>query len=142
MLREVFPTEPLPKRPIAPHLCDECAAVRKAFGRLTWDEVPARLIEQHLGALQLFSDEAFRYYAAAWLLRAVETMETELWGGEVAEHLLIALAPEWPLTSKLKKRLGFTRDQKELLRQFLTAYLTLPDPLAIMEARNADIYLE
>jgi hypothetical protein len=119
--RITCPTEP----DIAPHQCEECGAVRAAFAGVDWRAVPAATIEEHYGALPLFSPEAYPYFLGAWLLYALDHFTSD---AEPTEFLVYDLAPNVPAPDDegtiewRRHRLRYlTREQLEVAERFLDA---------------------
>jgi len=57
-----------PEAMIAPHECDDCAAVRAAFAPFEWFNLPWTLIELYPCELNLLGPEAYVYYLPAYIL--------------------------------------------------------------------------
>lgn len=66
-IREVFPTGPLPKRPVTGHRCHECDKVDEQLGGRSWKEVAECLPDWCDGAFPLLTTEAGIYYLPAYL---------------------------------------------------------------------------
>ena len=84
-LREAFPEEPLPARPITDHRCLECDETDERLGGQPWPEVAAGFPPSCDHAFPLLTPAAQRYYLPAFLLSAfgsrgmqVESMESAL----------------------------------------------------------------
>jgi hypothetical protein len=79
---------------IAPHQCEECAAIRAALSGRTWTEVPDSFAEEFSGSLPLLTEEAYNAYLPVWLRAALANPS-----GDAATMLLINLANDPPATS-------------------------------------------
>ena len=97
-LVQAFPARVV-EGPIAPHECDECAAIRAALTGRTWIEVPDSVAEEFSGSLPLLTEDAYNAYLPVWLRAALNDSSCE-----AASMLLINLADEPPTTK-------FSREQ-------------------------------
>ena len=87
-LREAFPEEPLPPRPITAHRCPDCDRADELLGGQHWSEVAAAFPPECHHDFGLLTPVARRYYLPAFLLSAfgsrgmqVEALEAALTDG-------------------------------------------------------------
>jgi hypothetical protein len=90
-LREAFPEEPLPKRPITGHRCPECDEAEDLIGGQPWPEVAAGFPPECHHAFPLLTPAAQSYYLPAFMLSAFgsngmqsESIESALTDGSFA----------------------------------------------------------
>jgi hypothetical protein len=85
-----FPPQPF-HGPAATHEgCDECNELRRELRGKSWDQVPAEFIDFNSAALCLLDPDALVAFLPAWLLRSMETLDTE---SVLAEFTLYFLCP-------------------------------------------------
>jgi hypothetical protein len=70
-IREAFPTEPLPPRPVTEHRCSECDEVDSQLGDRPWPAVADPLPDYCHDAFPLLSSAAKVYYLPAFLVDAL-----------------------------------------------------------------------
>jgi hypothetical protein len=90
-LLEVFPSRVV-TGVIAPHECEECAALCECLSQSGWEGISDSFVEQYSGSLPLLSPEAYNAYLPAWLRASVRIPD-----GDVAAMLLINLADDPPM---------------------------------------------
>lgn len=90
-LREAFPEEPLPERPITGHRCLECDEVDDLLGGKPWTDVAAGFPHECDHAFPLLNTDAQRYYLPAFMLSAFgsrgmlpDSLEAALTDGQFA----------------------------------------------------------
>jgi hypothetical protein len=76
--RAAFRRVAKPKREdIAPHVCLECDELETALDPYTSENLPDYVFAKHCWDLPLLSDEAKQYYLPAWILRSIETPQSD-----------------------------------------------------------------
>lgn len=109
-----------PKDEIAPHDCDECRGVRKAFANQNWKTINSKILEENYDKLPLFSPEGFHYFLPAFLIYSLTDFNDNL----VCEYTIYTLSPS---KKDIKERLNFwqyrfehfTLEQINLIYEFL-----------------------
>lgn len=115
-----FPkTEPPLPENITSHPCEECDGVRDDFSGVRWWVAGPELIDENFDDLPLFTPEAYHYYLPAFLLRALETFESD---NLVLEFCVYSLSPtKTPVDDPwYRPRLEqFTAEQVSVIADFL-----------------------
>ena len=124
-----FPEQgPPSESEIAPHQCDECDGVRKAFSAKGWKQLPAALIEANFDKLPLLSGMAFHYFLPAYLTYSLSHFDHE---SLVTQFTIYALAPakdESKFKDWWEDRLRhFTPKQFAVLDEFWTLVEAAPE---------------
>jgi uncharacterized protein DUF6714 len=71
-IHKVFPQTEPPSGNIAPHPCEECTSIRKAFQDEKWWNFSPGLVEDMYDKLSLFTPEAYHYYFPGYLLAGLD----------------------------------------------------------------------
>lgn len=92
LVREAFPAVPPGSHPIVVHECPECAEIDASFRDQQWDRIRPEIIDKHWDSLPFLSREAFEYLLPAYILHAIDHLESN-----VPEFLMYSLdKPRWP----------------------------------------------
>lgn len=118
---DAFADVPHPNGNIAPHECEECFEVRKAFRSKIWKTIDDKILEENFDKLPLFSSEAFYYFLPAYLIYSFENFDDN----DVCEFTIYALSPNKDSLRDdfdyWKERFeNFTDKQIEIICEFLT----------------------
>jgi hypothetical protein len=70
-LRDSFPEEPVPSRPITEHRCPDCDRVDELLGGQLWSDVAAGFPRECYDDFGLLKPNAQRYYLPAFMLSAL-----------------------------------------------------------------------
>jgi hypothetical protein len=100
LLHNAFPEKAV-EGVIAPHVCEECDALRNQLQGTTWSYVPSEFVKSFEGSLPLLSQEAYVAFLPAWLLQAAKEPSEE-----VAAMVLVNLRHE-PQTSGFSSAQAF-----------------------------------
>jgi hypothetical protein len=100
---------------IIQHACEECFFLRDAFAPYTASALPFNTIEGHFADLSLLSPAAFRHYLPAYLCRALDRPDSD-----VFQFTLYHLSPE-KLTDQywIVRLASFSQPEKVAIRAFL-----------------------
>jgi hypothetical protein len=112
-----------PEALIAPHECDDCAAVRAAFAPFEWSNLPWMLIELYPCELNLLGPEAYVYYLPAYMLYALAHFTPYDIVTEMTVHALAPTADQEGPTDSFghacERLRHFTRGQIEAAAAFV-----------------------
>ncbi len=49
------------------------------FKPFSWQNVPAQIVDKYAQSLPIFTDQGYQYFLPAYMLRALETPDSEVW---------------------------------------------------------------
>ena len=109
-LREAFPEEPLPERPVTDHRCPDCDRADELLGGQPWPEVALGFPQECHDDFELLTPVAQRYYLPAFMLSVFGS------NGMQSESL------ESALTSGQFPPASFTKSQREAIGRWVVEF--------------------